>query len=229
MINPKEITDFNLDDWHLEEHILFWVAAAGKNGITASRCVYKFLRSIGAMEPVTPFQAIYAWAHSDAVNPKVNSSLPDMMKKAGIGCYNSKAQTFAELALSDINLRTCTVSDLESIHGIGKKTSRCFLLHSRENARVAGLDVHMLKHLKALGHKVPKSTPTGKRYLTLEKIVLMLADEAGMTPAEYDLHVWTQHNVVSKIPESFWGWNEGPFVSILDQEAVAIGVINKEL
>jgi hypothetical protein len=197
MINPKEITDFNLDDWHLEEHILFWVAAAGKNGTTASRCIHKFLHNIGATESVTPFQAIYAWAHSDAVNPKVNSSLPDMMKKSGIGCYYSKSRTFAELVLSDINLRTCTVSDLESIHGVGPKTARCFLLHSRENARVAGLDTHMLKHLKKLRYDVPKSTPTGKKYLTLEQTVLMLADEAGMTPAAYDLWVWVKYNAPS--------------------------------
>ena len=71
--------------------------------------------------------------------------------------------------------------------GIGMKTARCFIIHSRENASYSGLDTHMLKHLTSLGYNVPKSTPSRKLYLTLEQIVIKLAAERKMTPAEYDL------------------------------------------
>jgi thermostable 8-oxoguanine DNA glycosylase len=55
----------------------------------------------------------------------------------------------------------------------------------------------MLKHLKKLGYDVPKSTPVGKKYLELEKVVVGLAKEVGMTPAAYDLKIWTEYSVPS--------------------------------
>jgi thermostable 8-oxoguanine DNA glycosylase len=75
------------------------------------------------------------------------------------------------------------------------KTSRCFILHTRKNARVAGLDTHMLKFLRSKGHfDAPKSTPSNeKNYDRFEKLVLKYADEAGKTPAEFDLDVWNSY------------------------------------
>ena len=191
MINPEKVTNYEQTDAQLEEFILFWVCAAGKNGRTAARCLDKFLTK---QDELTPFNAV--------LKPETLNKLPDILKECGIGCYNSKARTFFELAiavnlLNRLDLRTCMASDLESIHGIGPKTARCFLLHSRKDAQVAGLDTHILKHLRALGYDVPKSTPTGKKYLDIEKIVLILAKEAGMTPAQFDLHIWNQYSVKS--------------------------------
>ena len=180
MIDPEKVTNYNQTDQQLEEFILFWVCAAGKNGRTAARCLDKFLTFTGGYVDVYggPLMSII----------RVGAHVERLMKDAGIGCYTSKARTFDELAHTvklhkTLNLRTCTASDLESIYGIGPKSARCFLLHSREGAQVAGLDTHMLKHLKSLGYDVPKSTPTGKKYLDLEEKVLILAKEAGMTPA----------------------------------------------
>jgi len=195
MIDPEKVTNFNRTDKELEEFILFWVCAAGKNGRTAARCLDKFLLFTGGYVDVYggPLMSII----------RVGAHVPRLMKNAGIGCYTSKSKTFDELAYAvkthkTLNLKTCTVTDLESIYGIGPKTARCFLLHSRENAQVAGLDTHMLKHLRALGYDdVPKSTPTGKKYLTLEKIVLSLAKRANMSPAEFDLWVWNKYSVGS--------------------------------
>jgi len=195
MIDPEKVTNYEQTDRQLEEFILFWVCAAGKNGRTAARCLDKFLTDAAAMyQKNTPFHAILTW--------HALFDLPDTLKYYGIGCYNSKAKTFYDLAVAkhkgELDLRTCTASDLESIHGIGCKTSRCFILHSRKDAQVAGLDTHMLKHLRSLGYDdVPKSTPIGNKYLTNEKRVLSLAKEAGMTPAEFDLWVWNKYSVKS--------------------------------
>lgn len=192
MIDPAKVTNYNQTTRELEEFILFWVCAAGKNGRTAARCLDGFLeRVLGKL--YGPFAAIDLMITSGYTRHDVAS----VMKDCGIGCYSSKARTFVELARSGIDLQKCTVSDLEAIHGIGPKTARCFLLHSRKGAQVAGLDTHILKHLRKLGHDVPKSTPTGKKYLTLEKIVLSLAEEAGMTPAQYDLHIWNSYSIKS--------------------------------
>ncbi len=83
------------------------------------------------------------------------------------------------------------------IYGIGMKTSRCFLIHSRKNVQYAGIDTHMLKNLRAHGIEgVPKTTPTSKKlYRRLELEVLRLSKEAGMSPAEYDLNVWNTYAV----------------------------------
>jgi hypothetical protein len=190
MIDPEKVTNYNQTDEQLEEFILFWVCAAGKNGRTAARCLDKFLTM---QDAPSPFAAV--------MKLETLPYLPGVLKECGIGCYTSKARTFFELAISNfigkLDLRTCTASDLESIHGIGPKTARCFLLHSRKNAQVAGLDTHMLKYLRSLGFDAPKSTPTGKKYLDLEKLVLHIAKEKNMTPAELDLKVWNEYSVKS--------------------------------
>lgn len=115
------------------------------------------------------------------------------MKSHGIGCYNAKAKTFLCLVRKDFNLKTCTLEDLESIPGIGPKTARCFLIHSRPNQQYAGLDTHVLKFLRDKGHEVPKATPTGKKYVELEKIFLKYVAESGMSVADFDLLIWNDY------------------------------------
>jgi thermostable 8-oxoguanine DNA glycosylase len=92
---------------------------------------------------------------------------------------------------------TCNAEELEKIYGIGMKTSRCFLIHSRKNARYAGLDTHVLKFLRAKGvQDVPKSTPTSRKlYLRLEAEFLKLSDESGKSVADLDLEVWNKYKV----------------------------------
>lgn len=193
MVDPSRITNYNLNTAELEEHLLFWVCAAGKNGTTAARCLDRFILSIKGY-PFGPFKAIREY------DKMFEMDMALLMKASGIGCYNIKARTFKELAHSNLDLKTCTNDDLESIHGIGMKTSRCFILHSRKDARVAGLDTHILKYLREVGiENVPKATPGSKReYIRLEKEVLKLADEAGLVPADFDLAIWNKYSVKSK-------------------------------
>jgi hypothetical protein len=146
-----------------------------------------------------PFKAIREYIEWFFGYPQDIIPWPMKLKEHGIGCYTFKAKTMADLAHSKLNLRTCTTDDLESIYGIGFKTARCFILHSRKDARVSGLDTHMLKHLRYLGYDAPLSTPSSKKqYLTFEKYVLSLADDAGMSPADYDLMVWNKYSVKSR-------------------------------
>jgi thermostable 8-oxoguanine DNA glycosylase len=185
MLDPSNITKYGLNDKGLEERALFWICAAGKNGTTAAKCLNKLLGVLHGYK-FGPFEAI-----------RQAPTLPETMKQCGIGCYNSKSRSMKELATSGINLKTCTADELEKIHGIGMKTSRCFLLHTRKGARYAGLDTHILKYLRKRGvEDVPKSTPsTKKQYRRLEKEFLRLADEAGMYPADFDLKIWNQYAV----------------------------------
>lgn len=186
MVDPTHITDYNLDLYGLQERILFWICAAGKNGHTAARCCDKFLCSIGAGRFYLPFEVIRKIPKED---------LPNILKSCGIGCYTGKARTMWELVQSNLDLRTCTANELETIYGIGMKTSRCFILHSRRNARYAGLDTHILKFLKQMEHTVPMSTPTRKKYLELEKAFLAHADRTKKSPADLDLEIWNRYSV----------------------------------
>lgn len=186
MIDASNITDFNLDTEGLETRILFWVTAAGKSGAVSAKLLDTFLKRINGKDK--PFKTIKALDKEKLVS---------ILKDVGIGCYTHKARTMLELANSELDLNSCSAEELEKIYGIGMKTSRCFILHSRKDSKYAGLDTHILKHLRANGiEDVPKSTPTSKKqYLRLEYEVLRLAKEAGMSPADYDLRVWNKYSV----------------------------------
>lgn len=191
MINPKQITNFNLTIPELQETILFWISAAGKNAQTASRCLDNLLTKWKTNNE-TPFSVILKINHK--------SNLANELKEHGIGCYNNKAKSFIQLARSNINLKTCTVDDLEAIHGIGPKTARCFIIHSRPNQRLAGIDTHLLKCLKDLGlDNIPKTTPTGNTYKRIEQQFLNLADLFQIEPAKLDLKIWNVYSSKSQL------------------------------
>jgi len=191
MIDPKNITKYNQTTEELEEFILFWVCAAGKNAQSAAKGLDNFL----SPSKGSPFEQVkYCYR-------TYNSSLDILgllLKHCGIGCYNQKARTFLELANSSLDLHTCSAQELETITGIGMKTSRCFILHSRQNAQYAGLDVHILRYLGDLGYDVPKQTPAKKKYLQLEEIFLGIAKENRLSPADLDLMIWKKYSSKTK-------------------------------
>ena len=186
MINPDDITDYNRTNRELEEFMIFAVCAAGKNAVTTAKILNKIFDFCerGYLMPIK--------------NMASKGGLGEYLRSKGIGCYNNRAETILQLykkirADKDF-LRTATVADLEEIHGIGPKTSRFFIMHSRPNQRVAALDTHILKELNAQGVPTPKSTPAyGRRYKQLEKEFIKLADKAGKSVADYDLEVWKKH------------------------------------
>lgn len=186
MIDPKKITNFNCSNEELELHILFWFLAAGKNGVTAAKCLDKLLTA-WKMDNFSPFEII---AEIDR-----QGILPDELKKFGIGCYRRKAEYFRSLLAAKLNLKTCSLEELEAIKGCGSKSARCFLIHSRPHQPYAGLDRHALSFLRDMGYDVPKSTPTGRKYEELEKVFLYYVKESGKTVAEFDLENWLKYRV----------------------------------
>lgn len=195
MIDPSKITAYDETIPQLQEKILFWVLAAGKNANQAARALSRFLFDYQTWPQ--PFEAIRylsgleeGWKES-----KYIGKLTAALHLSGVGCFKSKARAFYELASTQpaIDLRTCGVSDLISIHGIGPKTSRAFILHSRRDARVACLDVHLMRYLAEHGVAGIKSyvTPSSvKSYERIEKEFLRLADASGKSPAQFDLEIW---------------------------------------
>jgi len=187
-VDPDNITNFDLTDDELELNLLFWIFAAGKNGHTSAICLKNFLDYFGeASKETTPFKIILSI-----------KNLPFALKKFGVGCYNNKSKTILNLINKNLDLKKCSVEELESIWGLGSKTARCFLIHTRKNQRLAGLDRHILSFLKDLGYNVPKQTPNKNQYKKIENIFIEIADKLNKTPSELDLEIWKKKRILPK-------------------------------
>jgi endonuclease III len=204
VIDPRKMTRYDLSVPELEETILFCCSVAGKNAMITAKGLDKFLNeaynNYVPMGCQNPFEAIRCVI--DLQELPGRPSLADRIKSAGMGCYNNRARTFKALADSHLDLETCTADELEQIPGIGRKTSRFFLLHTRRYPRVAVIDTHALKLLRDL--EIIDSTHismTKKNYERLEQEYLEVYDliGEGRTLAEFDLMVWNHYAGHAKI------------------------------
>ncbi len=177
-IDSKNITNYNASRGELQSMIIFWVLAAGKTAKTAEKILANLIPKRDL-----PFSQLEKYSQK---------KLSEKLKSLGCGCYNAKSRTIYELIHSKLNLSTCEISDLEKIYGIGRKTSRGFVLHSRKNAQCAVLDVHLLRYLKYNNiHNVPTTTPSSKtEYLRLEKSFLLISKKLRIKPSKLDLEIW---------------------------------------
>ena len=200
MLDAYSITNYKRSKDELQLFILFALMVAGKNADTTDKacdCMWvalwknidhefghKGLTYTSDLKASDPFKILSMAIREEWLTPQT-------LKGWGFGCYNLKFKGIKALVESNLDLRTCTTDDLEKIPGIGKKTSRFFIIHSREGAQVAALDTHILKFLKASKVKnVPKSTPTSKKeYARLEQAFLKLVPK-NIAPADFDLWLW---------------------------------------
>jgi hypothetical protein len=181
LIDPKNITSYNRSYSELETFWLFCLFVAGKNSDTASLKLSKFL------EHMTPWDTPFSYLGSiDIHNSLINI-------KSGQYTRLSKA---IEQSL-DLDLRNCSLDDLTSIYGVGPKTARFFLLHTRENCEYAVLDTHILKWIR--NHHgygdAPKDTPQKQDeydYWSNIAITLMKNHYPDMSLADIDLLIWTE-------------------------------------
>jgi len=200
-IDPDDITDFHLSKNRLEKVLLFWVCAAGHGGHQSSRALEKFLYLVNTWlreRDISPKKSPFAAMRQMDSLQNDPEWIQKFMALSGIGCHKNKSRAFREIIYSGINLRKCTVNELEGLRGIGPKTARCFLIHSRPDQQYAGLDTHILHYLRDQGFDAPKTTPLGRKYRQLEIEFLRLAREAGKTVAELDLEIWLRYRRAEK-------------------------------
>lgn len=186
MIYPERITNFNRTETEIQEFFLFSVIVAGKNALVQAQKLEQFLQPAW-LKNMTPFEYI---RHLNKSN-----QLGMMLREIKIGQYKRIEYIFK--VATKLNLKTCTVDQLERIPGIGPKTSRFFLLHSRKNQKLAVLDTHILKWLKENFdfENVPRSTPQSKiRYKEFEMVFLDYAEKHGLSVAELDLSIWNKYS-----------------------------------
>jgi thermostable 8-oxoguanine DNA glycosylase len=153
--------------------------------MTQARLLDEFLGILRAGEDLSPFQAIRA-VHA-------RGSLLAYLLNSRLGQYNRLYRAME--ASLDLDLRAANVDDLEAIPGVGPKTARFFLLHTRPDQQIAVLDTHVLRHLRDKGLTTQVGTPpSGTKYDLLEKAFIGLAKASNMSIADYDLHIWRTYS-----------------------------------
>ena len=187
-INPKKITDFNRTKADLELFAVFAVCVAGKNAQKTADKVNEHFRDVQTpTKQLTPFETIKSLIGANIFG--------GYLQHARFGQYKRIYRALRYLAESSIDLKTCTVEDLEAIHGIGPKTSRFIIMHSRPNQRLATLDTHILRWMRDQGIETPKATPQSKKlYKELEDKFLTLCDKCAILPSQLDLKIWKKYS-----------------------------------
>lgn len=185
LVNPADVINYNRTDEELELWWLFSAVVAGKTASTQARLLDNFLNSLDPVDDDSPFNRIH--------EAELKGVLFEKLQNSRLGQYNRLYKMF--VASLGLDLRNCTIQELEDIPGCGPKTARMFIMMSRPNQRMAALDTHVLKHLRANGIEAPDATPQSKReYRRLEEEFLKLVDTSGMSVADYDLTVWKQYS-----------------------------------
>jgi thermostable 8-oxoguanine DNA glycosylase len=190
MVNLNKEIDFDRNDYDLEEFMIFCIMVAGKKATTMARLLDNILSQMHAeVDPqreLKPFGLIDRW-----INCNPSKDLGEYLKNNGVGCYNHRAKAIICLIDAALDLRTCTIEDLEELYGVGQKTSRFFLMCNRPDIKAAILDRHILRYLNELGHNVPLNTPTSKSdYNRIERIFLQEAENNNIDPMEFDYGIW---------------------------------------
>ena len=184
MIDPTTITNYNRNQSELEEFLMFAIMVAGKPAKQTAQKLNQFLNMREDCESPLEFLD----------NLIQEGTLDNAMKNCRLGQYGRLGSAFRGIVQLRNRLHKASVDDLEAITGIGPKTARFFVLHSRKNASHAVLDTHILKWLRAHGEDAPKSTPSGKKYTQLEERFIYWAGQYNMKIADLDLHVWKQYS-----------------------------------
>jgi thermostable 8-oxoguanine DNA glycosylase len=186
MITPTTITNYNRTEAELEEFLMFAILVAGKGAEQQAKKLDAFLKHCMYPQIGKPF------AHIEYLVK--NNWLELQMKEFKLGQYKRIGHAFREILKFKGRLKEVTIEELESISGIGSKTARFFILHSRPDANVAVLDTHILKWMSEQGYKsIPKATPPKKKYAEIENLFLQEAIRHQMTPADLDLTIWKSY------------------------------------
>jgi len=171
--------------YELEYKAMYALVVAGKSAKFADAVMERFLGQF-PIDGQSIFECI--------IDLDDSGMLREALKECRSGNYTKLCRALPLLAeFGPEKLSTCQPADLEKIPGIGPKTSRFFILWTRPGARVAALDVHILRWLRGHGHDAPRTTPANpKTYARLEAAFLNEADQRGVSPRDLDYAIWQE-------------------------------------
>jgi len=179
LLNPK---NYNRTQYELEEFLLLCVFVAGKSSKTQSEKLSLFI------EKLKPENGIF-----NALAELSIEEIKDKLIEVKAGQYNRLSGCLFMLSRKQLDLNNCSCEELESIPGIGMKTSRFFVTYSRPETNYAILDTHILAWLRNYYPEAPRSTPTNrKEYAKYEKFFLSECLKRNLKPHELDLQIWKE-------------------------------------
>jgi len=194
MIDPYDLTK-PWDEIRLQEWFIFGVCVPGKSADQTAAKVQAMLEDMreqsmlpigisGSVTNLTPFACIDCAIKF--------GTLGRFLRKHKLGQYRRINKALR--GMIKINPATVTLEELETIHGVGAKTSRMLLLYTRPDQEMIPLDTHILKWLRAHDYNAPKTTPPpGKKYRELELAFLAEGKKRGLTAKEWDTQVWQMY------------------------------------
>lgn len=188
MINPAKVTNYNRTQYELEEFILFCINVAGKkSAIEAPKLEVFIERAKNITKESTPFNCIRKLIKLGRLN--------EIMHWAKLSPYAQRYNSYVAVAKIK-DLQTVTLNRLLQVPGIGLKTARFFLSHSREDFDEPMLDTHILQFLRDQGYAdAPKSTPSNENtYHYFANIFKNIARQLGKTVTDLDLEIWKQYS-----------------------------------
>lgn len=191
MIDPNNITKYDRTDKELEDFWIFcWFSKAANakqlgDKLNSFFDHFDFVFEDMGLENLSRFQQIRVALRNDL--------LRDCLSDFKLGKYESFIKGFWDFQMLD--LRECSLGELESIHGVGSKIARMFLLHSRPNQKYLCLDTHLLKEAKKLGIIENITPPNKKQYLEIEEnfISYLLSLNPDIDFAKFDLNTWSNY------------------------------------
>ena len=188
MINPAEVTNYNRTQDELQEFILFCINVAGKkSSIEAPKLEVFIERAKDITKETSPFNCIKKLIKLGRLN--------EIMHWAKLSPYAQRYNSY--VAVSKIkDLQSVSLSRLLEVTGIGLKTARFFLSHSREDFDEPMLDTHILRYLRDQGYTdAPKSTPSNENtYFYFANIFKNIARQLGKSVTDLDLEIWKQYS-----------------------------------
>ena len=188
MINPAEVTNYNRTQSELQEFLLFCINVAGKkSSIEAPKLEIFIQRAKDITKETTPFNCIKKLIKL--------GRLQEIMHWAKLSPYKQRYNSYVD-AVKLGDLQTVTLNRLLQVPGIGLKTARFFLSHSREDFDEPMLDTHILQFLRDNGYKgAPKSTPSNVGvYNYYANIFKMFARVSGKSVTDLDLEIWKRYS-----------------------------------
>jgi hypothetical protein len=194
MIDPSNVTNAARTAAEREEFLLFCIVVAGKN---ADQQAGKLERFLGGRRP-------FAFIRSS----DRDGTLEARLREVRLGKYALLGRSFRGLAGSGLDLASCSWEELTAFPGIGIKTAKFFILHSRPAQMHGVLDTHVLgwmrEHWAPAAPRplaVPRHSPQDPaRYRFWETVYFGMVSARHHRPGEpaaidwarFDLDLWKE-------------------------------------
>lgn len=191
MNSPLEVTNYKRTQAELEAFWLFCLFVAGRNSDFGYDCMRRVINSLNKGGRLlktgkTPFEFIRQEQEWNI------NFIHNLLVANKVGQYTRYSRAINESL--NLNLRTATLEELMDVYGIGPKTARFFLVHSRGELEYAILDVHILRWLRQFYPNAPEATPINHdEYKRWEEKFLLVAKSQfpnAKDTAEIDLLLW---------------------------------------